>query len=160
MLDFDALDRSLGWMIRDAASLEMYLETIVKVLCESPYGALLISGEPSSRVLNVCKVLIDARPEVPDRHRAEFKKMLVEAKAAFERRHSYVHGAIGWQGEGIPGNLRSRRLKAKQDFQPLDLQDLHQLAREFNRLVGRGNYFLGLALAGFPDQLPEDVSSS
>ncbi|MGC4927244.1 hypothetical protein [Streptomyces sp. DT117] len=158
-LDFDALDRSLGWMIRDAATLEMYLENIVKVLCESPYGALLISGETSSRVLNVCKVLIDAHPEVPDAHRTEFKEMLVEAKAAFERRHSYVHGAIAWEGAGIPGNLRSRRLKADQDFQPLDLQDLHQLAREFNRLVGRANYFMRLALAGFPDRLAGDVSS-
>ncbi|MEV7163121.1 hypothetical protein AB0N60_13590 [Streptomyces microflavus] len=155
MLDFDALDRALGWMIRDAATLEMYMETIVKVLCESPYGALLISGESSSRVLNVCKVLIDAHPEVPDAHRTEFKKTLVEAKAAFERRHSYVHGAIGWAGAGIPGNVRSRRLRAGQDFQPLDLEDLQQLAGEFNRLIGRANSFLGLALAGFPSHTPE-----
>ncbi|MDW4913734.1 MULTISPECIES: hypothetical protein [Streptomyces] len=156
MFDFDAFDRSLGWMIREAASLEMYLETIVKELCESPYGALLISGEPSSRVLNVCKVLIDAHPEVPEEHRTEFKKMLTDAKAAFERRHVYVHGAIAWEGQGIPGNVRSRRLRARQDFQPLDTSDLNQLAAEFNRLIFRAGYFLRLTAAGFPDFLPED----
>ncbi|MER6601832.1 hypothetical protein [Streptomyces parvus] len=155
MLDFDALDRTLGWMIRDAATLEMYLETIAKVLCQSPYAALLINGETSSRVMNVCKVLIEAHTEIPETHRAESKKMLTEAKAAFERRHSYVHGAIAWEGAGIPGNMRSRRLKAGQDFQPLDLQDLEQLAGEFNRLIGRANAFLGLALAGFPSHAPQ-----
>lgn len=150
MFDFEAFDRSLGWMIREAASLEMYLETIVKELCQSPYGALLISGEPSSRVLNVCKVLIDAHPEIPQEHRAEFKKMLIEAKAAFERRHGYVHGAIAWVGDGIPGNMRSRRLKAGQDFRPIELDDLNQLAGEFNRLVIKAHTFLCLANAGFP----------
>ncbi|MFJ1788375.1 hypothetical protein ACIOML_29225 [Streptomyces anulatus] len=149
MFDFDAFDRSLGWMIREAASLELLLETIVKELCESPYGALLISGEPSSRVLNVCKVLIDAHTEIPEDHRAEFKKMLVEAKAAFERRHGYVHGAVGWVGDGIPGNMRSRRLKAGQDFRPIELDDLNQLAREFNRLIIKAHTFLCLANTGF-----------
>ncbi|MET8377442.1 hypothetical protein [Streptomyces microflavus] len=149
ILDFETFDRSLGWMIREAAGLEMYLETIVKELCESPYGALLISGEPSSRVLNVCKVLIDAHSEIPEDHRAGFKKMLVEARAAFERRHGYVHGAIAWVGDGIPGNMRSRRLKAGTDFRPIELNDLNQLAGEFNRLAIQAHTFLCLANAGF-----------
>ncbi|MGW6584441.1 hypothetical protein [Streptomyces globisporus] len=158
MFDFDAFDRSLGRMIREAAMLEFWLEQTVKLLCESPYGALLISGESSSRVLRVCKVLIDAHTEVPEEHRAEFKTMLKEAEAAFDRRHWYVHGAIGWEGEGIPGNARSRRLKASQDFQPINMDDLNQLGGELNRLTGRAAYFLRLTSERFPDHLAEEYT--
>lgn len=150
MFDFDTFDRSLGRMIREAAMLEFWLEQTVKLLCESPYGALLISGESSGRVLQVCKVLIDAHPEVPEEHRAEFKTMLTEAKAAFDRRHWYVHGAIGWEGEGIPGNARSRRLKASQDFQPISMDDLDELCGELGRLAGRASHFYLLLSGNLP----------
>ncbi|MYT39012.1 hypothetical protein GTY66_23665 [Streptomyces sp. SID8356] len=156
MFDFDTFDRSLGRMIREAAMLEFWLEQTVKVLCESPYGALLISGESSTRVLQVCKVLIDAHKEVPEEHRAEFKTMLTDTKAALDRRHWYVHGAIGWEGDGIPGNARSRRLKASQDFQPINMDDLNQLCGELNRLCGQAAYFLRLALKRFPHHLAEE----
>ncbi|NUV89982.1 hypothetical protein G6W61_27870 [Streptomyces sp. KAI-26] len=150
--DFDTFDRSLGRMIREAAMLEFWLEQTVKVLCESPYGALLISGETSSRVLKVCKVLIDAHVEVAEEHRAEFKTMLKEAEAAFDRRHWYVHGAIGWEGEGIPGNARSRRLKSSQDWQPISIDDLNQLGEELARLAGRASHFCLLLSGNLPNQ--------
>ncbi|MFD5787082.1 hypothetical protein ACFWH1_10760 [Streptomyces sp. NPDC127037] len=158
MLDFPTFDRALGAMVREAAMLEHYLETIVKVLCGSPHGALLISGESTSRVLTVCKALIDAHTEIPEEHRTDFKKMLTDAKTAFEQRHTYVHGAIAWQDEGIPGNARSRRLKHEPDFHPIESDDLHNLAQEFNRLIFRAGYFLRLAIEGFPDHLSVEYS--
>ncbi|MEU0786987.1 hypothetical protein ABZ341_36175 [Streptomyces sp. NPDC006173] len=129
---FDSL---LGRMIREAAMLETYLETIVKELCGSPYGALLISGESSSRVITACRALVDARDDITEPGKQDLKKLLTESKAAFERRHRYVHGAIAWEGEGIPGTMRSRRLKNGHQFERIDIDDLEALANEFNRLI-------------------------
>jgi hypothetical protein len=142
----DRYDGLLGRMIREAATLELYLENIVKQLCGSPYGALLISGESSSRVIIACRALANARDDIPEASKQEFKVLLTEAKAAFERRHQYVHGAIGWEGEdGIPGTLRSRRLKSEGQFERLDIDDLAKLANEFNRLIfATGGWFRSL----------------
>lgn len=152
----EALNVNLGRMIREAATLETHLETIVKVLCGSPYGALLISGESSSRVIDACRALIKVHQGVTEEWRAEFNTVLSAAKQAFERRHKYVHGAIAWQGEGIPGTARSRRLKLETEFVPLDLKDLLSLTAEFNRLIGAAAACLAAAVNGFPNHLPED----
>lgn len=159
-IDFNTFDRSLGWMIREAATLELYLETAVKVLCGSPYGALLISGAQTTRLLDACKALVDARPEVPEEDRLALKQVLTEAKVAFNKRNTYVHGPIGWQGEGIPGNMRSRHLKASRDFQPFEMGELQELAAEFNRLLFRCGDFLQRAQDGFPAQTPDDAGQN
>ncbi|QUC56035.1 MULTISPECIES: hypothetical protein [unclassified Streptomyces] len=128
-------DNLLGRMIREAATLEMYLELTVKQLCGSPYGALLISGESSSRVITACRALVDARNDIPEEGKEEFRALLAQAKQAFERRHRYVHGAIGWEGDGIAGTMRNRRLKAEGQFERIDIDDLEALGNEFNRLT-------------------------
>ncbi|MGQ4355268.1 hypothetical protein [Streptomyces drozdowiczii] len=155
MLDVQAHDRSLGWMIREAATVELYLETIVKILCGSQYGALLISGAPTTRLIDACRALVDARPEVPEEDRKALKQVLVEAKAAFELRNNYVHGPIAWEANGIPGNTRSRHLKASRDFHPFDVNDLQELAAQFNRLTFRCTDFLMRAQTGFPGVQPD-----
>lgn len=131
----DRFDSLLGRMIREAAMLERYLETIVKQLCGSPYGALLISGESSSRVITACRALADARDDLPEASKQGLKTLLTQSKGAFERRHRYVHGSIAWAGEGTPGTMRSRRLKSEHQFEPVNLDDLADLANEFNRLI-------------------------
>ncbi|MDX3069606.1 hypothetical protein AB0G86_34850 [Streptomyces scabiei] len=134
MQEAQLLDSLLGRMIREAATLEMYLERLVKQLCDSPYGALLISGESSSRVLAACRALVDARDDICATEKDEFRTLIVQAKQAFERRHRYVHGAIAWGAES-KGIMRSRRLKAEHQFELADLEDLSALCVEFNRPV-------------------------
>ncbi|ARI54579.1 hypothetical protein A6E92_22210 [Streptomyces sp. S8] len=160
MLDLQDHDRSLGWMIREAATLELYLETTVKILCGSPYGALLISGAATTRLMDACKALVDARPEVPKEDRAALKQVLTEAKVAFGKRNTYVHGPIGWEGEGIPGNMRSRHLQASRDFHPFEMSELQELAAEFNRLVFRCGDFLQRAQDGFPARTSGDAGGN
>ncbi|MEV7427010.1 hypothetical protein [Streptomyces sp. NPDC091212] len=155
----EALNAHLGRMIRQAATLELYLEQTVKVLCGGPYGALLISGESTSRVIDACRALVKVHHALTDEWREEFNTVLSDAKQAFERRNRYVHGAISWQGEvAVPGNSRSRRLKLEAEFVPLDLDDLVDLTSELNRLTLATGSCLRAALDGFPDHLAEDYS--
>lgn len=132
--DADRYDSLLGRMIREAATLEHFLEAIVKELCGSPYGALLVSGEPTSRILTVWRTLGDARDDIPAASKQEVKDLVPQIKEAFDRRNQYVHGAIAWEGEGVPGTMRGRRLKSAGQFEKLDIDDLADLANEFNRL--------------------------
>ncbi|WP_371581073.1 hypothetical protein [Streptomyces sp. NBC_01314] len=156
MKEDQLLDSLLGHMIRDAATLEMYLETLVKLLCNSPSGALLISGESSSRVITACRALVDALDDIPQNEKTEFRTLLSQSKQAFERRHPYVHGAIAWNADG-KGAVRSRHLKTEAQFELVDLEDLSALGAEFNRLTSTAHERLGKLLpAVYPvaSQLP------
>lgn len=153
----EALDIHLGKMVRQASTLEYFLEQTAKALSGSPYGALLVSGESVSRVISVCRALILAREDATDEWRARFKETLDDCGKAFERRNRYVHGAVSWQGpEGLPGTSRSRRLKLEPDFVPLDMADLTELTRELNRLTLRAGACFIAVLDGFPTHLSEE----
>ncbi|MFI6123251.1 hypothetical protein ACIBCU_26320 [Streptomyces sp. NPDC051064] len=154
-----SLDAHLGKMVRQASTLEYFLEQTAKALSGSPYGALLISGESISRVIEACKALVLAREDASAEWQARFKDTLIASKNAFERRNQYVHGSVSWRGpDGIPGTSRSRRLKPEATFIPLDLDDLASLTREFERLTFQAAACLSAALDEFPDHLAEDYS--
>lgn len=156
----EALDLHLGQMVRLASNLEYFLEQVAKELCDSPYSALLVSGENATRVLDIVRVLITAREDATDEWRKKVQAVLADAKTAFERRNQYVHGSISWRGEGAatPGTSRSRRLKPEPDFVPLELAELASLSKEFRRLCFATGACLAAVQQGFPDHLDEEYS--
>ncbi|MEU3835584.1 hypothetical protein [Streptomyces microflavus] len=155
----EALDVHLGKMVRQASTLEYFLEQTAKALSGSPNGALLISGEPVGRVITVCRKLILAREDVSDKWHARFKDTLDDCGKAFERRNQYVHGSVSWQGPNSqPGTSRSKRFKLEPEFVPLDLSDLTALTRELGRLTFRAGACLAAVLEGFPEHLAEDYT--
>ncbi len=155
----EALDVHLGKMVRQASTLEYFLEQIAKELSGSPYGALLVSGQSVGQVIAACKALIVARPDATDEWRAKLLKAAKESRDAFDRRNQYVHGTVSWRGpDGTPGTSRSRKLKGEPEFVPLDLKDLESLTRELQRLTFETGACLAAILQGFPDVLAEDYS--
>lgn len=154
-----ALDVHLGRMVRRASTLEYILEQVGKALSGSPYGALLISGQSVTTVIESCKALILAREDATEEWRDRFAGALVASKDAFNRRNQYVHGTVTWRAaDGVPGTLRSRKLKPEATFVPLDLKDLSNLTDEFRRLTFEAGACLSAVLQGFPDHLVEDDS--
>ncbi|WP_328769850.1 hypothetical protein [Streptomyces sp. NBC_00286] len=150
MTEHDELDLPLGRMVRTAAQFELRLELVVKQLCESPFGALLLSGESSSRLLNACRTLLEAHDEIPPTPREELQSILREGKALLDRRHRYVHGAAGIVGEtGELLSMRFRRMKAEPEFSKRSSDDLTELADAFDELTDRATKWMLACVAGF-----------
>ncbi|WP_406266265.1 hypothetical protein OHT93_09245 [Streptomyces sp. NBC_00191] len=138
-------DLALGTMVREAALVDLVLVMVAKELCGRPYGARLISGESTSRVLTVCRSLADVHHSIDEQMRVEFKALLTEAKRAFEARHRYVHGTALPNGAGKIYAYRTRRLTIAVECTQVDVDELSKLTEEFRAL--------GLALSDWGARL-------
>jgi hypothetical protein len=127
-------DQQLGAAVREAALTDLILVMIAQHLCGSVYGGLLVAGESTTRVLNVCKTLVEARKDVPEPFRAEFLALLARCTPLFEERHRYVHGTAIPDSFGGLTTVRTRRLKAGVDTRPVDHDRLAALSADFHKL--------------------------
>ncbi|MFB7555339.1 hypothetical protein [Streptomyces brevispora] len=157
----EGLDVHLGRMVRQASTLEYFIEQTAKALSGTPEAALSVSGDMVGRLIAACKKLIEAREDVTDEWRATFEDTLDAAKTAFGRRNRYVHGSVSWQGEdSVPGTTHNKRGQPEAEFVPLDMNDLADLTRELRRLTFLAAACLSAVLEGFPDHLAEDYSAN
>ncbi|MGW7272295.1 hypothetical protein ACWGH5_17410 [Streptomyces sp. NPDC054864] len=139
---WDDFDRLLGAAVREAAMLELFLGGVAQTLSGSRYGAVLITGESSERIIRACKVLIDMHTDIPVEKRTAFKDLLAQSGELFQARHRYVHGtALPGVGGGVT-SIRPRRLKLTESG-PIDLAALAELSDDLKRLsdaVAAWNY--------------------
>jgi hypothetical protein len=127
----DDFDRRLGAMVREAAMTDIYLVIVAQQLCDSPYGALLVAGESSSRAIEVCKTLIDAHTDIAEAKRVELRELLRRAAELVKRRNRYVHGTAIYDAAGIAHTFRMRHHKVGLERAPVDLEDLSDIAHGF-----------------------------
>jgi hypothetical protein len=125
----------LGLMVQAAAFVELWLRMIAELLAESPHGSLLVSGEPVSRLTELCKVLVEVSSRPNEQQRDDLKALIGRTKQAFARRDQYVHGAWGTDvttSERV--TMRSRRLKPGLQDGPFNSADLDSLHAELKAL--------------------------
>lgn len=127
-------DRLLGSMVREAAMLEIFLGVAAQHLCESRYGAVLVTGESSSRILRVCTTLIDIHTDIAEQKRTELKELLTQSRDLFEKRNEYVHGLALPGTHGGVVSIRTSRLKTEPKIGPVDIAALEKLSTDMRRL--------------------------
>jgi hypothetical protein len=131
-INTDDLDLRLGSMVRAAASTDFLLVIIAQQLCGGSYGALLVAGESTERVINVCKTLIDAHDDISEPRRTELRELLRQCRDLFQKRHRYVHGTAITGMDGGMVSIRTRRLAAKMETTPIKLEELQKLRQDFD----------------------------
>lgn len=140
-------------MVRAAAGADFALLSIAQELCDSRYGALLMAGQATGRVLEACKVLVNAHDEISQTQRDELLELLGRARTTFQKRHQYVHGVAVVDAEGTLRSVRTRHLKAGVEGPPVSIDELHSLRVDFDALTLALVEWLATLVTGVPGQV-------
>lgn len=140
--------------------LELLLGLVAQMLCNSAYGALLISGESSERLIRACKTLIDVHTDIPEPQRLELRDLLKRSSEAFQERHRYVHGSAIPNSEGGISNFRARRLKPGPEITPVDLEALEQLAETLKTLTLDVTHWIAVTYGEDQGEPPSSATES
>ncbi|MBB5626829.1 hypothetical protein [Sphaerisporangium krabiense] len=137
-------DAALGYMVRNAAMVEFFLDQTIRRLIQNPYTPLVTASLSASGSLDVIKRIVEAGP-FSDEAAQEMAAIIGRCRAAFPQRNQHVHGLRVIGDERDATWTKNRRTGSlNQTF--FEVDELRDLGREFSQIasliLGWSGYYL------------------
>ncbi|GGJ36437.1 hypothetical protein [Streptomyces brasiliensis] len=151
------LDLALGFMVRQAATLEFFLHQAVRRLVGGQHAILVTAGMQASSLLDAIKRIIDVGA-VSDEAAQEMTEISGKCRIAFKERNRFVHGIRVIGAENSEAWTNNRR-NGSIDQHPIEAEQLMELGSDFARLSSQLSDWYRHYLDGHPRRASRPPSS-
>ncbi|WP_162641519.1 hypothetical protein [Streptosporangium sp. 'caverna'] len=127
-------DAALGYMVRNAAMVEFFLDQAIRRLIKNPYTPLVTASLSASGSLDVIKRIVEAGP-FSDEAAQEMTVIISQCRTAFPQRNRHVHG-LRVIGDERDVTWTKNRKTGSLNQASFEVDELRNLGREFSRIAG------------------------